>query len=265
MDFTRITMKSIQSILYIGVLLIAVACQNDNDISFSESAPNSPAGVGGSTARFTIAGNYLYTVDNTNLKIFNIDNTAQPVFLLDEFLDWGTIETIFSRGTNLFIGTQTGVFIYDISTPDSPQFLSLFEHLFACDPVVADDTYAYVTLRSGRAGCGRIDNQLDILDITDLNNPQLLAIYPMDGPRGLGVDGNLLFVCDDGLKVFDATDVQNLQLLQHFDDISANDVIPLNGNLLVIGSDGLYQYDYTGESLELLSKLSVLGGEIASN
>jgi len=257
-------MKNI--LIIIGMVVLFAACSNeDSDIGFSESAPSGGNGVGGSTARFTIAGNYLYTVDNSTLNIFNIDNTAEPVFLLEEFLDWGTIETIFNRGENLFIGTQTGVFIYDISTPDQPRFLSLFEHLFACDPVIADDTHAYVTLRSNRAGCGRINNQLDVLDITDLNSPRLIRTYPMSGPKGLGKDGNLLFVCDDGLKVYDATSVIDLTLLQHFDDISANDVIPLNGNLLVIGDDGLYQYDYTGESLQLLSKLSVLGNQIAEN
>jgi len=47
-----------------------------------------------------------------------------------------------------------------------------------------------------------------------------------------------------------------LKQLNHF-NIPAYDVIPINGNLLVIGEDGFYQYDYTGNQMILLSKISI--------
>ena len=56
-----------------------------------------------------------------------------------------------------------------------------------------------------------------------------------------------LFICDGeaGLKVFDATDVANLKLLQTFSGINSNDVIAMNNLAIVVTADGLYQYDYT--------------------
>jgi hypothetical protein len=65
-------------------------------------------------------------------------------------------------------------------------------------------------------------------------------------------------VCDDVLKVFDATDPENLKEKQRL-NINAFDVIPNNGNLLVIGSDGFYQYSYSNSNnaLTFLSKIPV--------
>lgn len=78
----------------------------------------------------------------------------------------------------------------------------------------------------------------------------------MQGPEGLGVKDNTLYVCDNGLRVYDITNRQHIKLLKYF-DISATDVIPYNDKLLVTGDDGLYQYSFNGTELTLLSKISV--------
>ena len=86
----------------------------------------------------------------------------------------------------------------------------------------------------------------------------------MEFPSGLGIDGTNLFICEGqfGLKVFDASDPLTIgdNLLHSFEDIHAFDVIPFNNILIMIGNDGLYQYDYSdSENLELLSHIPVNG------
>ena len=68
----------------------------------------------------------------------------------------------------------------------------------------------------------------------------------MINPHGLGVDDNCLFITEGeyGLKMYDISDLDNLNLIKHFDDISSIDVIPFNDILMVIGSDGFHQYNY---------------------
>ncbi|MCH5683804.1 hypothetical protein LWM68_05735 [Niabella sp. W65] len=68
----------------------------------------------------------------------------------------------------------------------------------------------------------------------------------MTSPHGLGLSGNLLFICDgtDGLKVYDITDVNDLKLVKHIKGINTFDVIPLNGVAIVSCESGIYQYDY---------------------
>jgi hypothetical protein len=71
----------------------------------------------------------------------------------------------------------------------------------------------------------------------------------MTNPHGLGIDGNILFLCDgsDGLKVFDRTDDFDLgnNMISHFQEINTYDVIPYNDNLIMSSREGIYQYNYS--------------------
>ncbi len=224
-------------------------------IAFAES--NTATGQGGSLARFKIVNNYLYAVDSHNISIFNIDNLENPQQLNSIFAGFD-IETIFNKGVHLFLGSMRGMYIYNIETPATPQFVSEFQHGTACDPVVVDENYAYITLRAGNL-CGAIDSSLQIVDITDINNPELIKSYAMDNPYGLGVKNDLLFICDgnSGLKVYNKSNVEELQLVDYFENINTYDVIPLEDHLLMIGEDVLYQYSYTDEGMSLLSQFSL--------
>ncbi len=229
--------------------------------SKAASAPSAPAtGIGGSMARFTIAQNHLYTIDNAVMRVFNVGQPADPQPGSRINVGWN-IETIFPYKNNLFIGSQTGMFIFDASNPAQPVRQSMFAHMQSCDPVVVDDQYAYVTLRGGTTCRNTTLNQLDVIDITDLKNPKLVKSYPMQSPHGLGKDGNTLFVCDGkhGLKVYNAADVRALDKNQlTSQSMHSYDVIPFNKIAIVIGEDGLYQYDYSDpKNLQLLSKIAV--------
>jgi hypothetical protein len=105
-------------------------------------------------------------------------------------------------------------------------------------------------------------NQLDVIDISDITSPKLLKSYPMFNPHGLGIDNGILFICDgaDGLKIYDATNPLAIQsnMIAHFPGIDTYDVIPLGEILLLIGQDGLFQYDYSDlQNIRLLSHIEV--------
>ncbi|MBA9076949.1 LVIVD repeat-containing protein [Rufibacter quisquiliarum] len=228
---------------------VLFSCSQDS----STLSPSPAAGQGGSMARFAVSGDALYTVDQAKLHVYNITVPSSPHKEKEVQLGLG-IETIFPFGDNLFIGSQTGMYIFDIRQQASPLLLSTYEHVTSCDPVVTDGRYAYLTLNA--ANLCRGVNELHVIDLQNLRAPSLVKRYPMQSPKGVGIDGNYLFVCDSGLKMYDASDVNHLQLKQHL-NISAYDVIPHNGHLLVVGQDGLYQYAYTQGTLEQLSKISV--------
>lgn len=176
-------------------------------------------------------------------------------------MGWG-IETIFPYKDKLFIGSTTGMFIYENKNPEKPFLLSQVNHFRACDPVVVQDNYAYVTLRSANNGvrCDGDVNQLDVIDITNVTSPVLSKVYPMESPYGLGIDKNDLFICEgkSGLKRYNASKPLDLQLTQHIKDMDSYDVIPLGKTLLMIGKDGLYQYDYSDpKNLKQLSVIKV--------
>ncbi len=189
-----------------------------------------------------------------------MNDPVAPEFSKDFNAGWG-IETLFILGKNMFLGSQNGMRIYDISIPNSPMYISDFWHATGCDPVVVQDDLAYITLRGGN-NCGNEVNQLIVVSIKNIREPEELKAYAMDGPYGLGIDGPTLFVCDGdaGLKVFNARDPLRItdNQLAVFPDIFGYDVIPMDGTLMLIGDDGLYQYDYTDVTdIKLLSKIEV--------
>jgi hypothetical protein len=249
-----------------GVLIDCAYC----DIAVLESSvsPNAGigapgTGIGGSMARFTIIGDYLYAIDQVSMDVFDLSQPASPALANTVNIGWG-IETIFPYGDKLFIGSNSGMFIFDNTNPTAPVMLSAFEHARACDPVFVKDNYAYVTLRDGTV-CQGFVNQLDLVDITNLTAPKLVKSFPMDNPHGLSIKDSNLFLCEGkfGLKAFDITEPKTLDqnLLDHEKGLHAFDVISLPGQqnvVLVIGEDGFYQYSFdTSGGYKLLSKIQV--------
>lgn len=225
-------------------------------LAASESS-DSGTGQGGSLARFKIVDQYLYAVDSHNINVFDISNLDSPQDLEDVYAGFD-IETIFNQGNYLFLGSMRGMYIYDITSPATPTLVSEFEHGTACDPVVVDGDYAYVTLRGGN-WCGATESGLFIVDLTNIESPVLAESYPLDGPYGLGIKDEKLFVCDgaSGLKVYDKTDIHDLQELNHFEDIVTFDVIPLESHLIMVGDGVLYQYEYLNNNIKLLSQIGL--------
>jgi hypothetical protein len=224
----------------------------------SSSGSTKTSGTGGSMARFTIHNDYLYAVTQSDMLVFNIKNEQKPDSVNTVKMGWG-VETIFPYKDKLFIGSNTGMYIYDNSNPASPQRLSIFQHARACDPVVVENDKAYVTLRTG--WCGASPNQMDIIDVNNLSSPFLIKSYQMQNPNGLSVLNNNLTLCEGefGLKTYDVKDAMDIKLQQHIKDLNAFDVIQLDAShLLMIGKDGLYQYDNSNpKNLKLLSKIEV--------
>ena len=234
------------------ILILAVgtfSCEESDG-----TTADSLQGKGGSMARFAVADNYLYSVDNESLNVYQILQDGSLGKLNSVLLGPG-VETIFARDRWLYIGKNDAMIIYDVTTPSNPRFVSSYSHFVACDPVVVQDTLAFVTLRTSACRASTV-NTLDIINIKNPQSPELLSNYSLESPYGLGVDGALLFVCegDHGLKVLDISDPFNAVIIKSYPELHAYDVIPNGGVLILTGNDGIVQYDYSDHSA--ITKLS---------
>lgn len=233
-------------IIVLLVNFLLISCQkSDNGVQ------TSPNGKSGSLARMIVVNNHLYVIDNLTLSTFDISNAANPINTDKVDLDFG-IETLFPFANYIFVGSTDGMYIYDISNPAKPVSASSerLQHVTACDPVVANSNYAYVTLNTLRQDCGNFEavNELQIVDVQNVLKPELVNIVEMKGPKGLGLDGNTLFICEEnlGVIVFDLSiNPTNPVAIDTLTGFVANDVIPNNGNLMVVSEDGLHQFNYS--------------------
>lgn len=219
----------------------------------------SQVGKGGSMARITINKGYIYTIGQSEIFALQIHNNGSVSDPTHTSLPWG-IETIFPYKEYLFIGAAAGMHILSLENPSIPKLASTFEHARACDPVVVQDDIAYVTLRDGTE-CQGFVNQLDVIDVKDILKPKYMYSHKMSHPHGLAVEGDYLYLCEGqhGLKVFDIKDKAKISANQvgHYQGFHAWDAISLTGHsLLIIGEDGLRQYDHKDpNNLVLLSKI----------
>ena len=253
-------------IVYALMMGLVSSCASDKSDSGGSDGGGTTEGKGGSMARFTVKGDYMYAVASDSLKIFNIEDPAKPEYYPQRNLKIGfDIETIYPMDTLLFIGSRSGMYVYDISDPRFPTRLSEVSHIRSCDPVAAQDDYAFVTLNTNFSSCGTsVNNVLQIYDVSKPLNPVLLRAVELNGPTGLGVDGKKLFVCDKGLKVFEIVDpplyvkqIDDLYDIKDVDVRNAYDVIPVDGLLFLVAKEGLFQFDYNGERLEFVSKIEI--------
>ena len=218
----------------------------DAEIATATAAENNNfenVSTAGSMTRFLPIENYLYTINFNELVLFSIGEDYRPSRFAR--LDTGTqAETLFQLNDLLFVGSTTGMLMYDVSSPDNPGYINSIDHFRSCDPVVADSNYAYVTLRGG-TNCFTETNELQIIDIRDPENLEVVARQVMFNPHGLAIHQDHLLVCDGsaGIKVLDVSDRENPSVVTTSSIPFAYDIIVDYPSAVVVGEGVIYQYD----------------------
>lgn len=239
MNYTK--MNKIIYLLFSLSPVFFAGCDKEN----AAGAPNT-TGVGGSTARFTIAGNFLYVVDNTSLKAFDISNPNTAPVLKSKTAIGINIETIFPYQDKLFIGSSFSMHIFSLTDPEKPTKIAQADYQVRmnCDPVVAKDSTAYATLNA-TGPCGGGQSALVVYNIKNISNPQLMRTLSVHAPHGLGVTDNALYVCDgpSGMYVYNINNTYNPLLVRTITGETFYDLIPYGNTLICQVATGISLYD----------------------
>ena len=238
---------------------IGVAVKDSEDMS-TEDGGSGQVSTAGSMTRFLPIDQFLYTISFNELVLFELTSSHQP-------LRWGKLdtetwaETLFRLNDILYVGSTNGMLMYDITDAGNPSYINRIEHFRSCDPVVADEAYAYVTLRGG-TNCWTDLNELQIIDIQDPQNLSVVGRHILYNPHGLAVIGDHLIVCDGtaGVKVVDIADRTAPSILGTYPIDFAYDVIVRYPTALVVGEQVMYQYDISNlPELVKISEFDILG------
>jgi hypothetical protein len=198
--------------IFLGFLMLMVACTQDADLASSEG------GKSGSITRFTTYQGYMYVLNLNEVQTYSLSNPNKPLLVHTLTTDYG-LETINIYDNTIFLGSTSSLYILDISDPAVPVLLSKTDRTFffskRCDPVVVKGNYAYSTIKTIENICGSTSSisALIVYDISNKTLPVELATYDLVTPNGLGYKDNYLFVCDEGtdrLEVFDISDPKQL-------------------------------------------------------
>jgi hypothetical protein len=233
---------------------------NQETIFFNDALSNTlgNVGTGGSYAKFQIYDNALYILDDYKLNTFDITDYNNISQVAETWLGgWfgGELETTFILKEYLFIGATNGMHIVSLENEFSPTYTSSFIHATGCDPVVVEGNTAYITVRGGNT-CGAIEDQINVINVSDMTMPTEYSTYFLSSPYGLGIKDQVLYVCNnEGIQVFNAYNPMSI-VLENTIDASAKDVIPLASHLIAVGENVIYQYNYVNDfGLELISTI----------
>lgn len=245
------------SVLALSLTLLASCAGDSTSSSASGSGPTGNTGIAGSTARMVIVDNYLYAIAENKIQLFDISTPSSPNVWSRVIVDWD-IQTLFPYEDYLLVGAADGIHILDNSDPAGPFLIGDLRHARTIDPVVANSGYAYVTLKNDPNAFDDVDDQMNVVSLADITNPQLIRVIPMQEPEGLSTIDKRLFVCDGraGLKQFSLEDPENPVNVDSLPDVNCNDVIAFNGILYAITDTSLQQYDYSVSPPALLSVLA---------
>lgn len=235
----------------------------DQNLIPESAVPSSFAGNSsnqiGTVNRIAALNGNLYVISRANLGVYETENFTRIFY---QNVGWN-METVYPFGDRLFIGTNSSVDIYNISDPSNPELESNFWHATSCDPVYpVNETTAYATLRTGDfVECQGDVNELVVLNTSDMFFVEVDQVIEMESPFGLTLIGDKLYVGegDNGLKIFDASNRRNLNLIKWDQSVTAFDVLAhptLSNTLLISGPEGLGQYQIESNNLELLSRIA---------
>lgn len=247
-------MKNIYLILGFFGLFGLPSC--DGNLAINNESSNSNASVNGSYSSMLTLGNKLYTVSKEELTTFDITDRAHPI-LLDQKQVGFQIENLYHTEGVLFIGSQTALHIFALNQKGIPEkksttnYSNFGQEVQPCDPVIANDGFAYATLSSRNetgGPCSRAFeiNELRTYNVINLEAPILESTTEMLSPKGLSIDDDRLYVCEGeyGLKIFDLSQKQLPQLLSAINSCQCYDIIIHNGLILAVGKKEIYQYTY---------------------
>jgi hypothetical protein len=233
-------MKKRYLYIFIFILTVSISCEKTDNRSSSST------GTGGSLARFTISSGHLYVVDGDELHTFSLQKPAEPEQVNALRLGFNnSVETIYPWKDKLFIGSKDALYTISISDPEHPVLEGIASHLRACDPVVANDNYAYVTVRTGSFCEGNI-NALYVYDVSaGIQLPVRVFEGDMNNPQGLALHNQYLYVCDGaaGLVVLDVHNGASPEKITTREGYTFFDCIATGGVLVCMVEKGMVLYD----------------------
>ena len=226
--------------------------------SFAGSSSNSI----GTVNRIAKSKDHVYVISSQQLTTFSDVSNLEHINTMD--IGW-QMETIYPANDNLFIGSQNGMQIIDITNPSSPIEQGWFFHATGCDPVLPVGSIAYVTVRSDEEqNCPGDLDALIVVDIENLNFPVEVRQIEMESPFGMTLIGDRLYVGEgeNGLKVFDVSRRNSPTEIKFDRSVQAYDIIahPTNENRILISSPtgyGQYDVDPLTEDYSLISWISL--------
>jgi len=238
---------SFKRALYLALLLIINNCIISQEFDFR-------AHFEGTCQSVEFHDNYVYFNSGPNIHILDINN-PEEIVLVNTFHSgyFFPVDINYSHGYLFISSGGKGFFIYDVSDPLQPEFISWVEGPYNLNAVESIIMGSVILIDEG------YDQSISIYDISDLYNPNFLSQieFPINQYHAYALKENLLYGFEisqssnwDGYLIsYDILDPANPQLANELKLCDANtgiypdDMVVYEDNLLVAINDTVKIYN----------------------
>jgi len=209
---------------------VSIASYNLEDIGFGTNA----------AINLVVKNDYLYlpcssgSVDN-NIRIMDISDPGNAS-IINSFETVGTPYNLMLTDNYAFVADGNGgLRIYGVNDINNIGEVNNIDESIELDfdDIAVYNNYAYIT---------GYNEGLNILDISDKSNPTYIKsiVLPNDETTSLTIDGNYMYLLNEGLRVYDISNPSSLVEVGHLGGQGCDDIV-VRGNLAYI-TNGHYLY-----------------------
>jgi len=261
--------KTILIILLITMIYIGnIYAQEMNFISSIDT-------LGRSRAIF-VDGDYAYLAcDSVGLVIFDISIPEEPIEISYFEVPNTAVDISVQEGYAYLLDNLSGVFLLDISNPDTPIFISQLNYNGWYDKIVVYNSIICLS--------GYFDDQssIKLVDVSDLNNPQVLSSIPCGCLNDIFIENDLLFTsigecvwssgCWGAFGVYDISNPSSPNIITQYDlgNIPCM-AMSIEENIAYVGAGGRWLFQYFSELLvydisEIINPIQIADLDIFSS
>ncbi|MBC8487184.1 MAG: hypothetical protein H8D45_14240 [Bacteroidetes bacterium] len=152
----------------------------------------------------------------------------------------------------MYVGSDAGFLIYDISNIDKYEMVGFYSCAKVCSFYINNDT-AYLGTKASYPG---LKSKIEIIDISDISNPYHIASYEIEGytmapASGLHVVGNYIYVSYYYLYIIDINDLTN-PVEHKINSVHPSDLVVEN-NMLYVATGGDFEIYYINNDTTIVS------------
>jgi len=148
---------------------------------------------------------YTLVAEGIHVSILDTNPTDSPQVLGRIFIGHHVTDVISASGLAFIVGVFDRVFIYDISTPETPKLLSTIPR--------HSSSVFHLFLSGSRLYA--LGSSLDIYDVSDVENPEYIGGFETEGDC-IFVKDTQVFLCGETpvlLEIYDASDPMDIKFL----------------------------------------------------
>lgn len=221
--------KYLISIILIFILNSLVSAQPAYEYSFKQDLPL------GNSIVLEINGNELYFAKGNALYILDITYPENLSLSHEMIMEFAPSDIMVENNTLFVAMDRLGVYIYDVTIPESPLFLGIYlaDHLYQRMAIAGDELYLIHS------------DGLEVVDVSDPRTPNLMRLMEMRTmPNAIEVyDDYLLVSTFDELAIIDVHTPEFPSMVYELDMPFGSDILVEDNIALVSTTNALFSID----------------------